>query len=43
MRSSIVKGGNSLRELGLDFFSLEEPGMYAVFSSSLIFHCFSIT
>ena len=34
----VVREKNSLRELRLDSFSLEELGMYAVFSSSLIIH-----
>ena len=34
----VFGAGNSLRELRFDFFLLEEPGMYAVFSSSLIIH-----
>ena len=35
---SVVRERNSLRERRLDFFLLEEPGMYVVFSSSLIIH-----
>ena len=38
MSFSEVGEGNSLRELRLDFFLLEEPGMYTVYSSSLIIH-----
>ena len=34
----VFGAGNSLRELRFDFFLLEEPSMYAVFSSSLIIH-----
>ena len=41
-REKLFGERNSSREWRLDLFLLEKPGMYAVYSSSLIIHCFSI-